>query len=199
MKKIILASKSIDRSELLKQAGISFEILVTNVNEEEFKRKIPDPVSLVEELAKQKALAAKNKLISRKNEYIIIGFDTVVEHQRDIIGKAKNEKEAFNILKKLQGTTHSLITGIAISEVPSPKIIVDHDITRVKFLPLSNEDIWAYIKSGEWRGRAGAYSIRQKAGLFIDYIEGSSSNVMGLPLNKLFLILKREFNLNLLL
>ncbi|MHA1723999.1 MAG: Maf family protein [Promethearchaeota archaeon] len=198
MKRIILASKSTDRSEILKRVGISFDILITNVNEEEFKRKISNPIELVRELAKQKALNAKNKLLSRNDACIIIGADTIVEFEGEIIGKAKNENDAFNILKKLQGITHSLITGIAVTELRSPKIIIDHNSTRVTFLSLSDEEIWAYIKSGEWKGRAGAYSIREKAAIFVDFIVGSSSNVMGLPLNKLFTILKKDFNLNLL-
>lgn len=199
MKKIILASKSIDRSKILRRARVPFQVLITHVNEDEFKSKISDPVKLVVELARQKALIAKSKLSPQNNNAIIIGADTIVEHQGEIIGKARNENEAFDILKKLQGKGHNLITGIAITEVTSDKMFTDYESTAVKFINLSDEEIWAYIKAGEWRGRAGAYSIRDKASLFVDFIVGSSSNVIGLPLHKVYTILKHEFNINLLI
>jgi len=91
-----------------------------------------------------------------------------------------------------------LITGFAITDTDKPKIIVDYDITSVKFLSLSENDIRDYIKSNEWKGRAGAYSIRERASLFIKSVNGSISNVIGLPMQKIYVILKNEFNLNLL-
>ena len=197
LKKIILASKSIDRSEIFKRAGIPFELFVTNINEEKFKTKFSNPVELVKELAKAKILFAKNELIKKKINAIIIGADTIVLLEGEIIGKAYNEEEAFKILKKLVGKSHKLITGIAITEIQNSKIIVDSDTTIIEFIELSDEEIWQYIKSNEWKGRAGAYSIRDKASLFIRKINGSSSNVIGLPMHKLYEILKTEFGLNL--
>lgn len=197
MKKIILASKSVDRSEILKRAGIPFEIFITNIDEHKFKTKFSDPVVLVKELAKAKALFAKSKLVNNKIDIIIIAADTIVELNGEIIGKAQNEKEAFEILKKMMGRTHRLITGIAITEIKNPKIIVDSDITLVEFIELSDEEIKNYINSNEWKGRAGAYSIRDQASIFISKINGSSSNVIGLPMHKLYKILRTEFGLNL--
>ncbi|MFX0138194.1 MAG: Maf family protein, partial [Candidatus Hodarchaeota archaeon] len=107
-------------------------------------------------------------------------------------------EEAFKFLKKLNGRTHKLITGIAITEIKNPKIIIDSDTTTVEFLELSDEEIREYIKTNEWKGRAGAYSIRDKASLFIRRINGSSSNIIGLPLHKIYTILKKEFEFNLL-
>jgi len=197
LKKIILASKSIDRSEIFKRAGIPFELFVTNINEEKFKTKFSNPVELVKELAKAKILFAKNELIKKKINAIIIGADTIVLLEGEIIGKAYNEEEAFKILKKLVGKSHKLITGIAITEIQNSKIIVDSDTTIIEFIELSDEEIWQYIKSNEWKGRAGAYSITDKASLFISKIIGSSSNVIGLPMHKLYEILRTEFGLNL--
>jgi len=197
LKKIILASKSIDRSEIFKRAGIPFELFVTNINEEKFKTKFSNPVELVKELAKAKILFAKNELIKKKIDAIIIGADTIVLLEGEIIGKAYNEEEAFKILKKLVGKSHKLITGIAITEIQNSKIIVDSDTTIIEFIELSDEEIWQYIKSNEWKGRAGAYSITDKASLFISKIIGSSSNVIGLPMHKLYEILRTEFGLNL--
>ncbi|MFX1328375.1 MAG: Maf family protein [Promethearchaeota archaeon] len=198
MKKIILASKSIDRSAIFKRASIQFEIFVTNINEEKFKTQFSDPVELVKETAKEKALFAKNKLLKEDNDSIIIAADTLVEFNGEIIGKAHNNNEAFKILKKLIGKAHKLITGIAITAIKSPKIILDSDITIVEFLELSDDEIIEYIKTNEWKGRAGAYSINDRASLFINKINGSSSNVIGLPMQKIYTILKKEFGINLL-
>ncbi|MHA1658585.1 MAG: nucleoside triphosphate pyrophosphatase [Promethearchaeota archaeon] len=198
MKKLILASKSIDRSEIFKRSKIPFEIFVTNVDEEKFKTKYSNPIELVKELAKAKAKSAQKSFSTKIKEAIIVAADTVVEFNGEIIGKAKDEQQAFLILKKLAGNTHHLITGIAITKTNSRKIIIDYDITSVKFLNLTNEEILSYINSDEWKGRAGAYSMREKASIFIESIEGSSSNVIGLPMHKIYKILKFEFNLNLL-
>jgi septum formation protein len=198
MKKIILASKSNDRSEIFKRAGIPFEVFVTHVEEEQYKEKYSNPIMLVKELAKAKAIFARNKFSKRKLDAIIIAADTIIVLDGKIIGKAQNEEEAFTMLKKLIGRNHELITGIAITETNNSKIIIDFDITYVQFIKLSDQEIRSYIKSNEWKGRAGAYSIGDKASLFIKKIEGSSSNVIGFPMHKLFEILRKEFKLNLL-
>ena len=197
MKRIILASKSIDRSKILNRLNISFETLDTNINESNYKDQYSDPIDLVKELAKAKALKAKELLRSEEIETIIIAADTIVELNGKIIGKAQNEIEAFQILKSLANRSHNLITGIALTGVEDPKIIVDYDITVVTFLDLSNDDIRNYLKSDEWKGRAGAYSIRDRASLFVKEIRGSPSNVVGLPMQMIFEILKTEFNMNL--
>jgi len=199
LKKIILASKSIDRSEMLKRAGIPFEIFVTHIDEEKYKGKFLNPDILVKELAKAKVIFAKNKFLKIEIDAIIIAADTIVVLDGEILGKAQNEEEAFNILKKLVGRSHELITGIAITETYNSKILIDSDITYVQFSELSDEEIMMYVKSNEWKGRAGAYSIRDKASLFIKKIEGSSSNIIGFPMHKLFEILRKEFGLNLFL
>ena len=197
MKKIILASKSIDRSELLKNAGIPFEKLVTNIDEDKYKAKYSHGNDLVKELAKAKAIYAKNKLIKSELNALIVAADTLVILEGEIIGKAQTEEEAFKIIKKLTGRTHELITGIAITETNNQKIVIDSDTTFVQFLKLSDDEIIQYIKTNEWKGRAGAYSINDKASLFISKINGSASNVIGLPMYKLYKILKIEFGLNL--
>ncbi|MHA1256710.1 MAG: Maf family protein [Promethearchaeota archaeon] len=198
MRRIVLASKSLDRRKLFNLAKINFEVLETDVDEEQFKKEINDPIQLVKKLAEEKALSAKLILNSNNTDAIIIAADTIVELNNEIIGKAKNENHAFEILKKLSNTTHNLITGFAITDTDKPKIIVDYDITSVKFLSLSENDIRDYIKSNEWKGRAGAYSIRERASLFIKSVNGSISNVIGLPMQKIYVILKNEFSLNLL-
>jgi septum formation protein len=195
---IILASKSPDRKKLFEQAGIEFNVLKIDVDEEELKKLIKKPISLVIELAKAKALSAKKVMQKSKKEGIIIAADTIVELNGEIIGKATNEQNAFKILKKLIGKTHNLLTGIAITKSYDSKIITDYESTAVNFLKLSDREIRNYIRSGEWKGRAGAYAITEKASLFIECIQGSSSNVIGLPMHKIFLILKDKFGFNLL-
>lgn len=198
MERIILASKSLDRRELFKQARIPIEVLKTDVDEEQLKKEIKDPIQLVMELARIKGLNAKEVMQRSKKEGIIIAADTIVELNDEIIGKALDEQDAFRILKKLIGKTHNLLTGIAITDSYDSKVITDYESTTVKFLKLSNDEIKSYIKSGDWKGRAGAYAITEKASLFIEYIQGSPSNVIGLPMHKIFLILKNSFNFNIL-
>ncbi len=197
LRKIILASKSIDRSEIFKRAGIPFEIFATNINEEKYKTEFSNAGILVKELAKAKALFAKDEYLKMGIDALIIAGDTIVLLDGEIIGKPDSMEEAFIILKSLVNQTHKLITGIAITETNNSKIIVDSDVTSVQFLELSDKEIRSYIKTNEWKGRAGAYSIRDRASLFIKKIDGSSSNVIGFPMHKLFEILKKEFRLNL--
>ncbi|MFW9867715.1 MAG: Maf family protein [Candidatus Thorarchaeota archaeon] len=198
MKKIILASKSPDRKKILEDLGIPFEIYITNVNEEMYKGEITDPIELAMKLAETKAIEAKKNLEELNQDAIIIGADTIVEVKGEIIGKAFNEEGAFNIIKKLRGKTHNLITGIAITESNQSKLIIDYDLTTVEFLYLSEDEIWHYINTNEWKGRAGAYSIMDRASLFINRIIGSTSNVIGLPMHKINKILKSEFEINLI-
>jgi septum formation protein len=191
-----LASKSEDRRELFERSGISFEVLPANINETEFKNKISDPLLLVKELAKVKALFVKEELRKKNLPAIIIAADTIVELDGEIIGKAKNEEHAVELLHKLMGRAHNLITGIAIAETENSKLILDTDTTVVEFLKLSNEEIYNYVKTYEWKGRAGAYSLNDKASLFTRRIQGSSSNVIGFPMHKLYEILRNEFRIN---
>jgi septum formation protein len=198
MKKIILASRSLDRSELLKRAKIPFEILLSNVDEDYYKNTFSNPYELVKELAKAKALDVKQRLFQSKEDALIIAADTIVELNGIVLGKANNKEQAFQTLMKLSNNSHNLITGFAVTDLIGPKLVCDYEQTIVYFSSITEKEIYQYIESDEWMGRAGAYSIKDKAALFIDSIEGSFSNVIGLPLNKLFKILKTEFNLNLL-
>ena len=197
MKKIIVASKSSDRSELFNRLNIPFKVLITHINEDIYKERISEPIELAKQLAKVKVLKAKEMLGNNEKGTVIIAADTIVELNGEIIGKAQNEAEAFKMLKSLVNSSHNLISGIAITEIGNKKVIVDYDITVVTILDLSDDDIWDYIRIGEWKGRAGAYSSRDRASLFIKEIQGSPSNVIGLPMQKIFEILKKEFNLNL--
>ena len=198
MKTIVLASKSTDRNLLFERAKLPVEVLITNIDEDQYKARISNSIELVKKLAEAKALNAKDSLVRQGKDAIVIAADTIVELDNKIIGKAKNKAHAFEILKKLVDNTHNLITGFAVTEINNSRIITDHEITSVQFINLSDDEIHDYLKSGEWKGRAGAYSIRERASLFIKSIQGSSSNVIGLPMHRVFEILKKEFNINLL-
>jgi septum formation protein len=198
MIKIVLASKSIDRRKILHRLGIQFEVLKTNVDEETYKGKISNPIELSMKLAELKATKANNLLKNKNDDYLIIAADTIVECKGKIIGKAKSKDQAFEILKTLNNNTHYLITGIAISQTRTTKIIRDHEITKVTFMTLSDYEIQTYIDFDEWQGRAGAYSIMDKASILIKKINGSFSNIVGLPMNKVFQILKNDFDINIL-
>lgn len=195
--RIILASQSRDRKKLFERIMIPFEIRVSSLNEEKFKKEIDNPIKLVKVLAKEKAKNVKATL-NGKQDSLIIAADTIVEYKNQIIGKPKNRDDAFKILKKLMGSHHNLITGIGIAHSTEGDIITDYDITKVKFAGLSDEEIWEYIATEEWKGRAGAYSIRDRASLFIERIEGSPSNVIGFPMYKLYSLINDQFNINLL-
>jgi septum formation protein len=200
MEKVILASGSGDRKALLERLAIPFDILVTNVDEEEYKNQFKDPIELVMKLAENKAKTAK-KLLNHtvfEMDDPIIAADTIVEYDGQIIGKAKNKDQAYMILKTLNNSTHNLITGIAITQFNNPIIVTEFEITKVTFIKMTDKEIQKYIDFGEWKGRAGAYSIFDKASMFIKKIEGSPSNVVGLPIQKIYHILKNEFRINMM-
>ena len=201
MKRIILASGSNDRRALLERLAIQFNILITNVNEEEYKNQFEDPIELVMKLAEVKVKKAKDLLKETSHPEmndLILAADTIVECGGQIIGKAKNKDQAYIILKTLNNSTHNLITGIAITQFNDSRIVTDFERTRVTFMNLTNKEIQKYIDFGEWKGRAGAYSIFDKASMLIKKIEGSPSNVIGLPIQKIYYILKNEFSINLM-
>jgi septum formation protein len=195
---IILASKSKDRKKILKNLGIPFKVKVSDIDESHHKESIKDPILLVQKLAELKARNVKEKIGKKDILGIIIAADTVVEYKGEIVGKAKTEQEAFKILKSLSGKKHNLITGYALVDLSKEKSYINYDLTQVKFLKLSKKDIWNYIKTEEWKGRAGAYSLRERASLFVEWINGSFSNVLGLPIDKIFPILKDEFGIDFL-
>ncbi|MDW8799869.1 Maf-like protein [Clostridium sp. A1-XYC3] len=190
--KIILASASSRRQELLNRLIEDFKIIVSDFDENsvEFKG---DCGSYVMELAEGKALDVCNKV---KEEAIVIGCDTIVSYKDTILGKPQDEKEAFNMLKLLSGNIHQVYSGIAVVNNSSGKIIREFVCTDVKFDKLSDMQIEKYIEKGEYADKAGAYGIQGYGGIFVEEIHGCYYNVVGLPLNKLSKMLK-EMGVNL--
>jgi len=178
---IYLASKSPRRKKLLTQLSIKFKSFPVNLIEEIFDGE--HPVKTVKRLALHKSDAAIKKIKSG----IVISADTIVVLNKEIIGKPKNKKDAFNILYKLSGKTHEVYTGFAICNIDSGKKIVDYEKTRVKFRKLLPREIRSYIKTGSPMDKAGAYGIQDDFGaVFVEKIHGCYYNVVGLPLSKFY-------------
>lgn len=173
--KIILASNSPRRRELLSNAGVDFKVIVSNFVEDE-KPEL-SPYEYAEYLAFSKA---QSVLVSNGNS-IVIGADTIVVKNGEILGKPRNEQHAKEMLKKLSGSEHEVVTGYAV--LTSGKKIISHDITKVIFNELSEEFINDYVNSGSPMDKAGAYGI-QDGGL-AKSIVGEYDNVVGLPTKKI--------------
>ena len=174
--RIILASQSPRRRELLERMGIlNFEIIPAR-GEEVLDPALP-PERLVEELSRQKAAEVAAGAVP---EDLVIAADTVVAVDGKILGKPQDTKDAARMLRLLSGRTHQVLTGVALFYRGQEKARVD--VTEVTFAPLTDQQIAWYIGTGEPLDKAGAYGIQGKAALFIPTIHGSYSNVVGLPL-----------------
>lgn len=183
--KIILASSSPRRVQLLKQIGLIFDIFPVELDEQQFD--YTNPHCLVRNLALAKALIAAKAFTSV--EGVSIGADTIVMLEGKIIGKPKTAKEAREILTGLSGKFHEVITGIALVSLDGQKQVVDSVSTRVKFRNLTSLEIDGYIKTGEPMDKAGAYGIQGKGALLVEQINGCYYNVVGLPISRLMEIL----------
>lgn len=190
MKNIVLASQSPRRQELLKQLNIPFEIVVSRVKE--VFDPCEDPSKIVKELALQKGMWVQNHC--RKSS-IIISADTIVVAEGQILGKPKNIDDARNMLSLLSGKKHQVFTGLCIIDSELEKKAVDVGITDVYFRNLDREEIEGYLRTSEPYDKAGAYGIQGLGAVFIDKIDGDFFTVMGLPVEKLYNILK-TFNIN---
>ncbi len=192
MRAIILASNSSRRKEILENLGVDFQVIGSNID-----KKIDGQLSSVE-IAKYFAYAKARDVSGKLNGYhVVIGADTVVECGK-ILGKPQNKYDAYNMLRFLSGKAHRVITGFAIIDCLMGQQFIDHESTRVYFKELKDQEIWNYIATDEYIGKAGAYAIQGKASLFIEKIEGDYFNVVGLPVFKLGVALCDNFNIDLL-
>jgi len=178
--RIILASGSPRRRQLLEQAGIPHEVIVSGADE----TVTGTPAQQVEELALRKAKAVLPLVNASQGNAIIIAADTLVFIGEEVLGKPENHDEAFEMLKKLQGNTHEVYTGVALLDIASGKENVFACVAEVTFRPLSNTEILAYIATGEPFDKAGAYGIQEKGATLVDRINGDFYTVMGLPISK---------------
>lgn len=188
-KKIILASASPRRRELLAQAGYEFEIQVSH-KEETYTSETPDEIVKELALLKAKDIAEQN---DTKN-MIVIGADTVVAHEGAILGKPKSKEDAFDMIKGFQGDKHQVYTGVAILDydVDGNETVVNHAVkTDVYVNPMTDEEIWKYIESDNVMDKAGSYGIQSGFAVYIEKIEGDYFNVVGLPISYIYEKLKQ--------
>ena len=184
MSKLYLASGSPRRIELLKNLGIQFEVIKplweTRVYSE-------DPVEVATLTALEKARSVQGYV----EEGLILAVDTiVVAEDGEILMKPKNRAEAERFLRKLSGSVHRVISGVAVKQRPSNMELTDFEITEVKFRELLEEEISCYISTGEPDDKAGGYGIQGKGSLFVEWIRGDYFNVVGLPVRKIYEMIK---------
>lgn len=180
---LILASGSPRRKELLAQIGIAYMVDPSSFNEGQTKHKDP------EKYVKAQALGKACDISLKYRSQWILGADTVVSIDGKILGKPKSEEEAFHMLKELSGAKHSVFTGVAL--VNGKEQLTKVVETKVWFRKLSDDEIQRYIATGEPMDKAGAYGIQGKAAGFVERINGSYTNVVGLPLAQVHKLLKK--------
>lgn len=190
--KIILASNSPRRKELLRNLISDFEILPSNFNEDTIKKEQKNPAELVETLSKLKGEEVYSR-INIEEDFIIISSDTMVFCNDKLLGKPKNEEEAFDMLKMLQNNMHTVYTGLFVLAKRENKVekTLTHSKTNVYFKKLTDEEILDYIKNENTLDKAGAYAIQGRASKFIEKIEGNYNTVVGLDTDKLKNILNK--------
>lgn len=181
---LILASASPRRAELLASAGFDFEISPADVDES--PRVGEEPGSYALRVATDKA--ARVAPDRRKSGTVVLGADTVVVAGNRILGKPADDFEAASMLKQLSGAVHVVLTAVVLRT--ESRQVSDIVSTRVHLLPLTDDEISWYIRTREPEGKAGAYAIQGRAARFIDWIEGSWSNVVGLPLATVYRLLR---------
>ena len=187
--KIILASTSSRRKELLTQMGIEFEVKAPEI-EEDMSQKV-NFKKLSEILSKQKCEDVFNRT---KGNRLVIGSDCMVYINKHLLGKPHSREDAINMLTMLSGKWHKVVSGLCVmvQDKNGTREYLCHDVTKVKFKKLSTLDIERYIDSGEYIDKAGSYAIQGGAGMFVEKIVGNLSTVIGIPTHKLHDILKQE-------
>lgn len=183
--KLILASASARRAQILRDAGLPFQIISSAIDEAPMEGESPQ--DLVRRLAEQKAQLVAARAVGPA---IVIGADTVVVLNGKILGKPRSAEEARAMLEQLSGRTHAVITGIALIRLPDEAARQELETTQVTFAPMTEEDISSYVATGEPFDKAGGYAIQGRGGRHITRIEGGYFNVVGLPLGKLYGLLK---------
>jgi len=182
---LILASSSPRRADLLRQAGIPFTLRLAEVDET--PRPGEEPGAIAERLARAKA-AAPSGLPSPA---LLIAADTLVVVDGAVLGKPRDAADAMAMLRRLAGRAHEVITAVALRAVPEESVTCERTTSLVRFAPLSDRQIEWYVKTGEGADKAGAYALQGRGGLLVTAVEGSYTNVIGLPLDRLYPHLRR--------
>ena len=193
MKNIVLASASHRRKELLSQIHMPFAVRVSRVEE---KMEGSNPADIVESLAEQKAEACFQEVMQedmQKDSVLVIGADTVVALDGEILGKPGSEEEAAGMLQRLSGRTHEVYTGVCFvyEQNGQKKKRIFHEKTAVTFYPISEQEIADYVATKDPLDKAGSYGIQGAAAAFIKGIKGDYNNVVGLPVGRVYQELKK--------
>lgn len=191
-KKIVLASASPRRRELLQNMGLGFEIITSDGAEQVFENELPQDT--VKRLSSEKALNVAKR--APYDDCIVIGADTVVAIDGKILGKPEDEGDAKRMLTLLSGRTHKVYTGVSVIETTSGERVSDYVETEVKFVNLTERQIEKYVSSGEPMDKAGAYGIQDLGAMLVEKINGDYFNVVGLPVSRLARILRDRFGVD---
>lgn len=186
LKKVILASASPRRATLLHNLGLDFTTVPASIDESILLHENPAEAAMRIAAAKAQAIGSSHP------DAVIIAADTMVVCEGQILGKPVDDREAYGMLSTLSGNVHEVITGLCVLNSSGAIKDVDYENTRVFFHEIDSEEIKAYIASGEPQDKAGAYGIQGRAAIFVARLEGCYYNVVGLPLSRLYLMLKRQ-------
>ena len=184
--KIVLASQSPRRVELLKEISTQFEVVPSSIEE------VLDPGLRPEANAQNLARAKAESIAPNFPDCWVIGADTLVTLDHQIFGKPEDEEDAKQILKKISGREHLVVTGICV--VGPKKTLTKAVISQVKIKPLTDQEIEDYIATGEPMDKAGAYAIQGKGNFMVRSFSGSKNNIIGLPLDELKILLKKTYH-----
>lgn len=189
MRKIILASGSPRRRELLEQIGIPFEVMTSNADE---ITDAEEPEKIVKELSGMKAQAVFDECIKKGGEYlnaVVIGADTIVYHDGRVLGKPKTREEAKKMIYSLSGKEHCVYTGVTILGCGQPVSFAEKTVVFV--YDMSEEEIETYVSTGEPMDKAGAYGIQGRFAAYVSSINGDYNNVVGLPVSRVYKELRK--------
>jgi septum formation protein len=178
--RVVLASASPRRAEILRAIGWEFEIAAANIDET--ARADETPCAYVERLAREKAVAVAGARLFG----LVLGADTVVVVDGAILGKPRDDDDARRMLRLLRGRWHEVLTGVALVRVETKRAVVAHARTRVRFCEMTDAEIDWYVATGEHADKAGAYAVQGRAALFIEGLEGDYWNVVGLPVRLVY-------------
>jgi septum formation protein len=174
---LVLASRSPQRRAILEQLGIAFEVVPADVDE----RGDGDGDPL--EVARANALAKALAVAEQRPGALVLGVDTIVVVDGEILGKPTSQNDAERMLKRLSGRTHEVVSGLALIRSGNPQVV--HEVTEVSFRALDDELLQRYVRTGEWSGRAGGYAIQGRGAALVRAISGNYLNVVGLPTSAL--------------
>lgn len=190
MEPIILASSSPRRQEILKMLKIPFRVIIPNIDET-----LSTAIELEqvpELLAREKVTAVIKSLPAGQEIQWVLGADTVILFENQVIGKPKDHEQAIEYLKMFSGKEHTIVTALVLYNGRTKKTITKLSKTKVTFSELSDKEIEWYVETGEWHGAAGGYRIQSLASCFVKHLEGSYSGAVGLPIFELYDILKEQ-------